>query len=88
MIGAWGEWHSSFHGLEQSEETKRIILENILCMTPENRKLQVRVPSYKNLLKKNEKAYSRISFHDDFIIVDPHKWDGGMHEGTEFLIKL
>lgn len=88
MIGAWGEWHSSFHGLEQSEETKRIILENILCMTPENRMLQVRVPSYKNLLKKNEKAYSRISFHDDFIIVDPHKWDGGMHEGTEFFNQI
>ena len=88
MIGAWGEWHSSFHGLEQSEDTKRIILENILCMTPENRMLQVRVPSYKNLLKKNEKAYSRISFHDDFIIVDPHKWDGGMHEGTELFNQI
>lgn len=82
MIGAWGEWHSSFHGLEGSEETKRIILEKILEMTPENRMVQVRVPSYKNLLKRDGKMYNRTSFHDDFIIIDPHQWDGDMHEGT------
>lgn len=88
MIGAWGEWHSSYHGLEQSEETKRVILEKILWMTPANRMVQVRVPLYKNLLKSDEKAYNRISFHDDFIIVDPHVWDGDMHEGTELFNQI
>ena len=51
-------------------------------MTPENRMVQVRVPEYKNLIDKNSQQYNRTSFHDDFIIIKPHKWDGGMHEGS------
>lgn len=82
MIGAWGEWHSSFHGLEQSEETKRAVLEHICRMTPAGRYVQVRVPEYKNLLGSVSPEYARISFHDDFIVVKPHRWDGGMSEGT------
>lgn len=82
FIGAWGEWHSSYHGLEKSDASKRTILEKILWMTPENRMVQVRVPEYKNLIDKNSQQYNRTSFHDDFIIIKPHKWDGGMHEGS------
>ena len=44
MIGAWGEWHSSFHGLEKSDDTKRTILQHICRMTPEGRAVQIRVP--------------------------------------------
>lgn len=82
MIGAWGEWHSSFHGLEQSDDTKRTILEHICRMTPAGRYVQVRVPEYKNLLGSASPEYARTSFHDDFIVVKPHRWDGGMSEGT------
>lgn len=82
MIGAWGEWHSSVHGLEQSDETKREILEAILQMTPEGRYVQVRVPTYKNLLAADSGKYRHISFHDDFIVIQPHPWDGEMSEGT------
>jgi hypothetical protein len=82
MIGAWGEWHSSIHGLENSDETKRQILKMICDMVPADRQIQVRVPSYKNLIDKTSKDYNRIGFHDDFIIIKPHVWDGNMHEGT------
>lgn len=82
MIGAWGEWHSSVHGLERSDETKRDILKAICKMTPEGRYVQVRCPEYKNLLDKEPEAYKRLSFHDDFIIIKPHVWDAGQHEGT------
>lgn len=82
MIGAWGEWHSSFHGLEKDDETKRTILEHICQMAPEGRYVQVRVPDYKNLLDTASQDYKRISFHDDFIVIKPHVWDGGMSEGT------
>lgn len=51
-------------------------------MTPQDRVVQVRVPDYKNLLPKDSEAYRKTSFHDDFIVVDPHRWDGNMHEGT------
>lgn len=82
FIGAWGEWHGSKHRIENSEENKRIVLEKLCWMTPQNRVVQVRVPDYKNLLLKGSEAYRKISFHDDFIVVDPHRWDGDMHEGT------
>lgn len=82
MIGAWGEWHSSVHGLEQWDETKRNILRHICEMAPGNRMVQVRVPEYKNLLKDDPGCYRSLSFHDDFIVVRPHRWDGGMSEGT------
>lgn len=35
FIGAWSEWHSSFHGLEKTNDSKRTILEKIVWMTPE-----------------------------------------------------
>lgn len=82
MIGAWGEWHSSVHGLENSDDTKRTILEHICRMTPEGRAIQVRVPEYKNLIDSTSAEYKRISFHDDFIVIKRHRWDGGMSEGT------
>ena len=82
MIGAWGEWHSSVHGLERSDKTKRTILEHICRMTPQGRAVQIRVPEYKNLIDPDSADYYRISFHDDFIVIDPHRWDGGMSEGT------
>lgn len=82
LIGAWGEWHSSIHGIENSEEAKKTILEKLLSVVPEEKNVQVRVPEYKNLLKDKPELYKRISFHDDFIVIRPDRWDGDMHEGT------
>jgi hypothetical protein len=82
MIGAWGEWHGSFHHLENSDETKRQILKMICDMVPADRQIQIRVPNYKNLIDKTSTNYNRIGFHDDFIIIKPHVWDANMHEGT------
>ena len=82
MIGAWGEWHSSYRGLENSDATKRNVLQSICRMTPVGRAIQIRVPEYKNLLDTASVDYERVSFHDDFIVIKPHRWDGGMSEGT------
>lgn len=82
MIGAWGEWHSSVHHLESSDSIKREILTAICQMVPQGRFVQVRVPEYKNLIDSADSNYRRLSFHDDFIVIKPHRWDGGMSEGT------
>lgn len=82
LVGAWGEWHSSIHGLENSEEALRAILKKLLEVVPPEKQVQVRVPVYKNLLKDEPDYYRRISFHDDFIVICPDRWDGDMHEGT------
>lgn len=83
VIGAWGEWHSSVHGLENSKEAMTAILEKLLAVVPADKQVQVRVPDYKNLIKDKPELYKRLSFHDDFIVIRPDKWDGDMHEGTE-----
>ena len=82
MIGAWGEWHSSIQGLENSEETKTAVLEKLLSVVPQERNVQVRLPEFKNLLKDKPELYKRLSFHDDFIVIRPDRWDADMHEGT------
>lgn len=88
LIGAWGEWHSSKHGLENSEQTRRNILTKALWATPAERFLQVRVPVHKELIDSASPDYARISFHDDMIIIKPHKWDGDMHEGTPYFAQI
>lgn len=88
LIGAWGEWHSSIHGLEKSEETKRRILEKLLSVVPEELDVQVRLPEYKDLVKDKAELYRRVSFHNDFIVVKPDPWDGGLHEGTESFARM
>lgn len=82
LIGAWGEWHSSIQGLENSEETKTAVLEKLLSVVPAERNVQVRLPEFKNLLKDKPELYKRLSFHDDFIVIRPDRWDADMHEGT------
>lgn len=82
LIGAWGEWHSSVHGLENSDEVKTAVLEKLLLVVPEELNVQVRLPEYKNLLRNKPDLYRRLSFHDDFIVIRPDRWDGDMHEGT------
>lgn len=82
VIGAWGEWHSSVHGLENSKEAMIAVLEKLLTVIPQDKQVQVRVPDFKNLLKDKPELYKRLSFHDDFIVIRPDKWDGDMHEGT------
>lgn len=82
LIGAWGEWHSSVHGLENSKEAQIAVLEKLLSVVPEELNVQVRVPEYKNLLQDHPALYRRLSFHDDFIVIKPDRWDGDMHEGT------
>lgn len=82
IIGAWGEWHSSVHNLHKSDESKRTILKKIMEIVPEDKMVQVRVPTFKNLLKDEPNLYNRISFHDDFIVIKPDPWDNDMHDGT------
>ena len=88
IIGAWGEWHSSAQGLENSPECMRSILMKLLEVVPADKQIQVRVPEYKNLLKDEPHLYNRLSFHDDFIVIRPDKWDGDMHEGTPYFNQM
>ncbi|NLL69768.1 MAG: DUF4832 domain-containing protein [Epulopiscium sp.] len=52
-------------------------------MIPDGLQIQVRLSAYKNMIPKERIGYERIGFHDDFIVVDPHDWDGGLRPGTD-----
>lgn len=45
FVGAWGEWHSSTHGLDDDLATKRRLLEAILTVVPSTRMVALRFPS-------------------------------------------
>ncbi|NLC59097.1 MAG: DUF4832 domain-containing protein [Armatimonadetes bacterium] len=47
FVGAWGEWHSSTHGLEGDHAALAAIVDRILKVLPADRMTQVRVPKYK-----------------------------------------
>ncbi|MDR1202988.1 MAG: DUF4832 domain-containing protein [Tannerellaceae bacterium] len=83
FIGAWGEWHSSFHGLEKSKETMKTILKQICGMTPGDRMVQVRMPYIKNVLESSSAYLDRVSYHDDFIVIKKHPWSKGMERGGD-----
>lgn len=47
FVGAWGEWHSSAHKLEQDHAALAAVVAGVLDTLPEDRVTQVRVPKYK-----------------------------------------
>lgn len=79
FIGAWGEWHSSTNGLQDSEVRKEI-LEGLLAAVPASRVVQVRTPHFKVKalgaapLAPAEAykgtARSRVGHHNDAIFAD------------------
>lgn len=75
FIGAWGEWHSSTHGLETNDAMTKVVLE-LLRSLPQVLSIQIRYPhfkkdvlnTYNEKLNKNEKMLRRVGFHNDCIL--------------------
>ena len=47
FVGAFGEWHSSTHGIEKDHGQLAAVMDKILEVLPADRMTQVRVPKYK-----------------------------------------
>lgn len=47
FVGAWGEWHSSVHGIEKNHAQLASVVKKVLEVLPPERMTQVRVPKYK-----------------------------------------
>uniref|UniRef100_A0A7V2ZKJ2 DUF4832 domain-containing protein n=1 Tax=Ignavibacterium album TaxID=591197 RepID=A0A7V2ZKJ2_9BACT len=82
FIGAWGEWHSSTNGLDNTA-SRRTILFKILDALPTNRMVQVRTPKFKQEIFNNvnpippdsafmETYYTRTGHHNDCFLAS---WD-------------
>ena len=66
FIGAWGEWHTSTHGLDNLAD-KQEILTALLAALPANRMVQVRYPA--NIIELYpdplDAAAARVAHHND-----------------------
>jgi hypothetical protein len=69
FIGMWGEWHNAKY-----EHDKRQVLEAIIDMTPPDKVVQVRLASYKDVLRKDDLRRDRVSYHDDYLVGVDHAW--------------
>lgn len=91
FIGAWGEWHTSTHGLDRDMNAKRAILEALADALPSDRFILLRYPPDLMTLFPQpltaEQAFSgslqaRLGFHNDcFLSSDT---DIGTYPGGEF----
>ena len=79
FIGAWGEWHSSSHGLHESNSAKDKIKEALLNAVPKSRMVQFRNPPeimrwYPTALNDAQaftgSNQSRVGFHNDCFIAN------------------
>jgi hypothetical protein len=80
FIGAWGEWHSSTHGLD-TPQNRRDILFKLLSALPAERMVVVRTPHFKrqifnDSLISTARAFdgsylSRVGFHNDCFLSGP-----------------
>jgi len=74
FIGAWGEWHTSTHGLDRDPEAKKAVVWALLDALPRSRMIQLRYPGdlirwYPQPLQQDQ-AYTglpqaRLGFHND-----------------------
>lgn len=80
FIGAWGEWHSSTHGLDNDED-RGDILRALLDAVPDTRTVQIRTPMFKDAIfpggpLDEQEAWSgtgraRVGHHNDcFLATD------------------
>ena len=64
FIGAWGEWHTSTHGLDRDMTAKRAVLDALLDALPPSRSILLRYPGDLAAFGGAGKS-SRVGHHND-----------------------
>ncbi len=80
FIGAWGEWHTSTHGLDRDVTAKRAVLDALLDALPPSRSILLRYPVDLATLAGQGKT-SRIGHHNDCFLASDS--DSGTYERGE-----
>jgi hypothetical protein len=81
LVGAWGEWHASAHGIEKDPAALAAIVDRLLRALPDSRCTQVRAPKFKQAVlgqaplgpmvevtaetARGPSPAARIGFHND-----------------------
>ncbi|VUD58597.1 hypothetical protein TDB9533_02462 [Thalassocella blandensis] len=75
FIGAWGEWHTSTHGLDTDLSAKVRIANEMLRYVPETLHVALRYPSDVRALMSAGVNANRLGNHQDcFLASDPDDW--------------
>ncbi len=83
FIGAWGEWHTSTHGLLDNPQDKFEILEATLQALPGDRMVQLRYPPHKeegygaaltDLAAYDGSSAARVGHHNDCFLASDNDW--------------
>ena len=91
FVGAWGEWHTSTHGIDKSMDDKREIVSALLKALPPTRMIQLRYPTdmirmwAQPLTRDNAFAQSeqaRVGHHNDCFLASDTDWGTYEREGT------
>jgi hypothetical protein len=87
LIGLWGEWHHSVHGLDKDVDAQRQIVMDLLDALPVERHVLFRRPRYKRAVLGEDTPWTtaatahtgipaaRMGFHSDYFVVRRHGWD-------------
>ncbi len=72
FIGLYGEWHRSYHGLDQNPAAQEKVLRALLKLLPADRKLVIRYPRHKNVFVmrvSGRKSYQPIGVREAHTLV-------------------
>ncbi len=91
FVGAWGEWHTSTHGIDKSMSDKREIVSALLKALPPTRMIQLRYPTDmirmwpKPLTRDNafsQSEQARVGHHNDCFLASDTDWGTYEREGA------
>ncbi|MDD6236813.1 MAG: DUF4874 domain-containing protein [Clostridiales bacterium] len=73
MVMHWGEWSG---GMETYTKY-RPVLQKLIDATPGDLFVLVRYAAIKEMFAEDKARYSRLGYHDDYMVGYPHKWNTG-----------
>lgn len=74
FLGAWGEWHGSYHQLENDPDAVTAIMTSLVEALPAGMHTQMRYAEKRNMVT-NHSILNRIGFHNDYITLGEGLWD-------------
>lgn len=91
FVGAWGEWHTSTHGIDKDMVAKREIVNALLDALPASRMIQLRYPT--DIIRMmgdplspaeafTDTVKARVGHHNDCFLASDEDWGTYNREGS------
>lgn len=80
MVMQWGEWA----GGTKTYTKYKPVLQELIDATPKDLFILVRYAAIKEMFAGDEARYSRLGYHEDYMVGYPHKWNTGGLETSAY----